>query len=234
VADTPFEAETFFSYDYVPEELGWRPRGDAEGPTQSLAEITEGRLFQRGANIYRTGDSAYMGRVAYSRGATLETGTRGSFFLNNYTTRARVDDPMAWDRQPRAILTGDIRHLGDAQDNPINRTISLAPRGELVYVRDDIPAGRQRYVKVLAPAPGEPVPARLAAGWRLATSEELIIRGLAGYLARNATAVVERMKLEGLELEDGTRTTSGSEIVKALAASLHVQPVITYALHERE
>jgi len=222
------------TFDYVPAELGWRLRDDIGGPTMSLESITEGRIFQRGPNLYRTGDSAYMGRVAYSSGATLEVGSRGSAFLNNYTTRARVDDPMAWDRQPRAILIGDITHLGDSAANPINRTISLAPRGELVYVREEIAAGRQRYVKVLAPAPGEPVPQRLAAGWRLATAEELLIRGVAGYLARNATAVVERAKLAGLTREDGTTTTNGSEIVHILAATLKVQPVITYALHERE
>ena len=205
-------------------------RDALSSPTMSLEEITEGRVFQRGPNIYRTGDSAYLGRVAYVRGATLERGNRGSIFLNNFAERARIDDPMAFDRQPRAIIQGDLSHLGDTSANPINRVISLAPHGELVYVRDEVASGKQRYVKVLAPAPGQPVAQVLVTGWRLATAEELLIRGVAGYLARNATAVLEKLRLEGLTREDGTVTTNGSEIVRILAANLSIQPVITYAL----
>lgn len=139
---------------------------------------------------------------------------------------------MASNRQPRLVITGDISHLGDSQEQQLNRIISLAPRGELVYVKDEIASGKERYVKQLTPAIGEQVPTRLATGWRLATSEELIVRGVAGYLARNAFAALEKFKMEGYALADGTVTTDGSAIVKAIAADISVQPVITYVLDE--
>lgn len=232
MVNQPDVPEQFDSFNYIPELQGWQRADSPSSDVLPLEVITEGRVFQRGPNLYRSGDSAYLGRVAYVRGATLERGSQGTFLLNNRVPRARVDDPMAVDRQPRLVISGDLTVLGDTVENPINRTISLAPRGELVYVKDDVPSGKERYAKTLAPAPGEPVPQRLVTGWRLATSEELILRGIAGYLARNATAVIERMKLAGLDLGDGTVTTSGSEIVRILAAQLDVSPVITYVLGE--
>lgn len=229
-----FEPEVFNTYVYDPERNAYYGGGYTREQPASLEELTDGKFFQRGPNLYRTGDSAYVGRVAYSRGATVEVGSQGSVLLNNRVERSRVDDPMAPDRQPRLVITGDITHLGDTQENPINRVISLAPRGELVYVKDDVPSGRERYSRQLAPAPGEPVPQRLVTGWRLATADEMVLRGVAGYLSRNAFAALDALKREGVERPDGTVTRNGSEIVRILAARLDVEPVITYALGERE
>lgn len=229
-----FEPEVFNTYAYDPESGGYYGGGYTREQPASIEELTNGKFFQRGPNLYRTGDSAYVGRVAFVRGTTLEVGTQGSVLLNNRVERSRIDDPMAADRQPRVVISGDLSALGDTQDNPINRVISLAPRGELVYVREDIPTGRERYSRQLAPLPGEPVPQRLVTGWRLATSEELLIRGVAGYLARNAFAALDALKREGVERPDGSVTTDGSEIVRILAARLDVQPVITYVLGEGE
>lgn len=223
-------AEFFTHYDYAPEVQGWLLSGQSITGAQSLESITEGRFFQRGPNIYRSGTSEYVGRVAFVRGATVEVGTGGTVLLNNAVPRSRVDDPLAPNRQPRLVVTGDISHLGDTVERALNRTISLAPRGELIYVDDNIASGKQRYSKQIAPFPGEPVPQRLVTGWRLATSEELIIRGVAGYLARNASAAMNAFKLGGFTKADGTTTTNGSEIVQAIAATLDVQPLITYIL----
>ncbi len=225
-------SEQFTHYTYVPESQGWLVAGGPPESAGPLEQITEGRFFQRGPNLYRSSDSGYVGRVAYVRGSVLEVGSQGSVLLSNTVPRARIDDPLGVDRQPRAVVTGDLGQLGDTTTVPINRIISLAPRGELVYVRDEITSGKERYVKVLTPARGEPVPQRLATGWRLATSEELLIRGVAGYLARNASAALEQWKIGGFTLADGTTTTNGSEIVNALAASLSITPVITYVLGE--
>lgn len=224
------QAEQFTHYTYVPSTGLWVVRGLPDEQAQPIEAITDGVIFQRGTNLYRTHLSEYVGRVAPVSGSILEVGSQGSILLSNAVARSRVDDPMAADRLPRLHVTGDISALGDSPTQPLNRIISLAPIGELVYVRDEVPAGKERYVKQLTPAAGEPVPQRLATGWRLATSEELILRGVAGYLARNASSALERWKLDGYTLPDGTVTTSGSEIVRALAASLVVQPLITYIL----
>jgi len=130
------------------------------------------------------------------------------------------------------VITGDITALGDTAENPINRTISLAPRGDLVYVNDAIGSGRARYQKVIAPAAGIRAPQRLSNGMRLATAEEMVIRGMAGYLARNAAAAVERAKIAGVDRGDGVLTTDGSEIVRILAANLQYETVITTVLGE--
>lgn len=224
------QAEQFTHYVYVPASRGWKIQGLPDESAADIEQITDGVIFQRGDNLYRTHLSEYVGRVAPVSGSILEVGSQGSILLSNAVPRSRVDDPMAADRLPRLSIVGDITALGDSPTNPINRIISLAPVGELVYVRDDVASGKERYSKQLTPAPGEPVPQKLVSGWRLATSEELILRGVAGYLARNAAAALERWKLEGYTLPDGTVTTDGSEIVKAVAASIQVQPLITYLL----
>lgn len=229
----PFQQAEYFSrYVYAPETQSWVLPGASLESGRSLEDITAGRVFQRGPNLYRAADSAYVGRVAYVRGSILEVGTQGSILLNNNVPRSRIDDPMSADRQPRAVVTGDITGLGDTPTSPLNRIISLAPRGELVYVKDELASGRERYSKQIAPVRGEPVAQRLVTGWRLATSEELLIRGVAGYLARNASVALERWKIGGYTKADGTTTTNGSEIVRDLAANLSVQPVITYVLGE--
>lgn len=224
------QAEQFTHYVYVSGLRAFKIRGLPDETAAPIEQVTNGIIFQRGDNLYRTYLSEYVGRVAPVSGSILEVGSQGSVLLSNGVPRSRVDDPMAADRLPRLAITGDITHLGDSVTNPINRIISLAPVGELVYVKDDVPSGKERYSKQLTPAAGEPVPQRLVTGWRLATSEELILRGVAGYLARNASSALERWKLEGYTLPDGTVTTSGSEIVRAVAASLTVQPLITYIL----
>lgn len=228
--DLSGQAETFAGFEYIPQQQGWRLRDTPSSAVRSLEDITFGAVFQRGPNIYRTGDSAYLGRVATVAGSTLEVGSMGTVLLNNRVPRSRVDDPLAVDRQPRAMVSGTLPGLGDVASLPINRVISLAPRGELVYVLDRPSEGLPKYQRVLAPAPGEPVPQRLSTGYRLATSEELLVRGVAGWLTRNASALVERLKLAGMEREDGTITNSGSEIVRLLALELDIQPVITYVL----
>lgn len=227
------QAEQFTHYQYVPSLRAWKVSGLPDESAASIEQVTQGVIFQRGDNLYRTYLSEYVGRVAPVSGSILEVGSQGSLLLSNSVPRSRVDDPMAADRLPRLSITGDITALGDSPTSPINRIISLAPIGELVYVKDDVPSGKERYVKQLTPSPGEPVPQRLATGWRLATSEELILRGVAGFLARNASAALERWKLEGYTLPDGTVTTDGSEIVKAVAASITVQPLVTYILSGR-
>ena len=224
--------EQFDRFTYDPTTQGWQQTDSPNLPTQSLEQVTDGAFFERGHNVYRASDSAYMGRVAYVSGAMIERGSRGSVLLNNVVPRSRVADPMSPNRQPRVVISGDLGHLGDSHSTPINRIISLAPQGELVYVNDAVASGKSRYQRMIAPAPGEPVPQRLVTGWRLATSEEMIVRGVAGWLARNATVAMERFKLDGMELPDGSLTTSGSEIVKALAANLSVTPVLTYVLGE--
>lgn len=230
--DDVLEAEQFDTYIWIPEEQAWRPINAPSATPESLEDVTSGTYFQRGANVYRSVDSAYVGRIAHVSGATIERGSQGTVLLNNRVPRHRIDDPMGADRQPRMVVTGDLTALGDTQENPINRIISLAPRGDLVYVNDQIGSGKARYQRVIAPAAGIPAPLRLSNGLRLATAEELVIRGLAGYFARNATAVIERAKLEGVDRGDGTKTIDGSEIVRILAASLEYDTVVTTILGE--
>lgn len=228
--DDILEAEQFDTYIWIPEEQAWRPVNAPSATPESLEDVTAGAFFQRGANVYRSVDSAYVGRIAHVSGSTIERGSQGTVLLNNRVPRHRIDDPMGADRQPRMVIKGDLTALGDTTENPINRVISLAPRGDLVYVNDAIGAGKARYQRVIAPAAGIAAPLRLSNGMRLATAEELIIRGLAGYLARNATAAIERAKLEGIDRGDGTKTIDGSEIVRILAANLEYETVVSYVL----
>ena len=230
--DNAPEAEQFDIFEWSPEEQAWRTVNAPSASPSTISDITSGAYFQRGANVYRAVDSAYVGRIAYVRGATIERGTQGTVLLNNRVPRAQVSQVMGGERQPRMVITGDITALGDTAENPINRTISLAPRGDLVYVNDAIGSGRARYQKVIAPAAGIRAPQRLSNGMRLATAEEMVIRGMAGYLARNAAAAVERAKIAGVDRGDGVLTTDGSEIVRILAANLQYETVITTVLGE--
>lgn len=135
---------------------------------------------------------------------------------------------------PRLYVQGDLTSLGETEGKPMNRVITLAPRGELIYVNDAIPSGKSRYTRLSAGIFGEGPIAQVNEFGRLATSEELIRRGVAGWLARNAIGAVERLKLTGITLPDGTTTVSGSEIVKAIAANISVTPIVTYVLSSLE
>jgi len=135
---------------------------------------------------------------------------------------------------PRLYVRGDLTALGETEGEPINRVITLAPRGELIYVNDRIPAGKARYSRLNAGIFGEGPIAEVNELGRLATSEELIRRGVAGWLARNAGAAVERLKLTGMTLPDGTTTVNGSDIVNAIAANISVTPIVTYVLSGAE
>lgn len=131
-------------------------------------------------------------------------------------------------------MRGNLAPFGDTAEQPINRIITLAPRGSVIYVNDEIPRGKQRYTRIDAGIFGEPGPPMTNEFGRLAGPEDLIRRGVAGWLARNAIGAVERLKLSGMTLPDGTTTVSGSEIVKAIAAQVSVTPIVTYVLQTAE
>ena len=112
------------------------------------------------------------------------------------------------------------------------RMITLAPRGSVIYVDDGKLPGKGAYTRVRSAIFGDMGPPTKNDLGRIATSEDLLIRGVAGWLSRNAPAAIERLKLGGFELPDGTITVSGSDIVRAIAANISVTPLVTYVIQE--
>lgn len=183
-----------------------------------------------GSNIHDMETGRIVGRVATSAGATMEVGSDGTVLLNNVVDKRRLTQVMGSDAIPRAYIEGDLSVFGATFPTDVSRTITLAPRGQVLYVDDSKRPGKGAYAGVRSAVFGAQGPPQTNSLGRIATSEDLLIRGVAGWLGRNAPSAIERLKLGGFTLPDGTQTISGSDIVRAIAANISVTPIVTYVL----
>lgn len=230
----PASEELFTHFQFHAPSGGFIEPGQSGEFVRSLHEITNGRLDMAGANIVDPATRRFIGRIANVSGASLDVGTAGTVLLNNNVPKSRLADAMGGDAIPRALIQGNLGVFGEAFPEDVNRTITLAPRGQVIYVDSTKLPGRSAYSRVRSAVFGEQGAPKSNQLGTLATSEELLVRGVAGWLSRNAPAAIERLKLDGFELPDGTVTVSGSDIVRAIAANISVQPVVTYVLIEGE
>lgn len=225
-----YEQELFDTFEYRAELGGFLLQGAPVGEVQSLRELTEGRFHMAGNAIVDSQRNRIIGNLSASRGATISRGTQGTIFLNNAVQESRLAESMGSRAIPRAMVSGDLSLLGVAAGETVNRMITLTPLGHLIYVNDAIPSGRARYTAIDAGVFGEVSPPLKNEFGRLATSEDLLKRGVAGWLSRNAPAAIDRLKQSGVTLDDGTVSTNGSDIVRAIAANITVTPILSYLL----
>lgn len=228
----PSDVESFTNWQYQPETDSFLIPGGSPETRSNLFELSGGTLRVVGGRVLDIETGRIRTTLSATRTTTLSIGNRGTIFVNRSASTRELVDAMGSERLPRVIIQGDLTNFGETVDAPINRMITLAPRGSLIYVNDAIPSGKARYTRIDAGVFGDAPPPKANEFGRLATAEDLVRRGIAGWLARNAASAVERLKIDGYVLPDGTTTISGSEIVAAIAATLTVTPIITYILQE--
>lgn len=197
-----------------------------------MQTISEGRFLQRGNNILDSQTGRIRGRISTVRGAFLEVGNRGTLLVNNYRSLRDALDVRISKSLPRAEIQGTIALPDGTILEPTQRIMSLTGRDKVVYINDQATTSRQRYATFSRGIFGEAGPPLQNEFGRLARPEELLQRSLAGWLTRNAQSFLDRAKLTGITLPDGTTTTNGSEIVHAIALNLTVNALITYILSE--
>lgn len=226
------QAELFDTHVYLPGRGGFRLREAPSADVRSLRDITGGKFDLFGSAIVDTQTRRFVGNISSQSETNVSVGTRGTILLHNVVQQHRLQDVMGTRAIPSAIISGDLTGLGVETGDTVNRMITLAPRNSLIYVDQSKPAGKGRYTRIDAGVFGDIPPPLVNEFGRLATSGELMVRGVAGWLSRNAPAALDRLKLGGYTLPDGTTTTVGSEIVKAIAANISVVPMVTYVLSE--
>lgn len=222
----------FTNFDYQSESGGFLQPGLPPEFTRSLLELSGGRLRVSAHNIVDTGTNRFVGRLAANSGATLSVGTDGTILLNNVVTRQRLREVMGTNAIPRALVTGDLAAFGSAFPSDINRTITLAPMGQVIYVDESRLPGKAAYSRVNTDVYGEGGPPLRNSLGTLATAEQLLIRGVAGWMSRNAPAAIDRLKLQGVTMPDGRVSVNGSDIIRAIAANISVTPIVTYVIQE--
>jgi hypothetical protein len=224
----------FTHFDYQSESDSWLEPGLPSEFARSLYDLSGGSLRTAGGNIVDSATHRIVGRISIQSGASLSVGTDGTILLNNVTTKSRLREVMGTDAIPRAIVSGDLSVFGAAFPADINRTITLAPRGQVIYVDSSRLPGKSAYSRVNMAVYGDMgAPSSNSLG-TLATADQLLIRGVAGWMSRNAPAAIDRLKLQGVQLPDGTTSTNGSDIIRAIAANISVTPVVTYVIQEGE
>lgn len=205
-------------------------RGAPDEQVQTLQELTNGGFRMAGNAIVNAESNRIVGNISRSGGAIISRGTRGTVFLNNIVDRNVLSQASRRGATARAIVQGDLSLLGVQASEDVNRMITLAPHGSVLYVNESIPSGKGRYTAIDAGVFGEIGPPMTNEFGRLATPNDLLTRGVAGWLSRNAPAALDRLKQSGVTLPDGTTTVNGSDIVRAIAANISVTPILTYLL----
>lgn len=226
------DAVIFTHYEYSSDLGGFLQPGEPDQYVRSLAGITGGAYVQRGRGIIDTATNRFVGSIATSSGASIDVGTDGTILLNNRVSKSTLRDAMGTNAIPRAIVTGDLAAFGSAFPADINRTITLAPAGQVIYVdRSKLP-GKGAYSRVNMAVFGEAGPPLKNSLGELITADEMLTRGVAGWLGRNAPGAIDRLRLQGVQMPDGTTSVSGSDIVRAIAANISVTPVVTRIIRE--
>lgn len=220
----------FTHYEYQSESGGFLEPGLPPEFTRSLEDLSGGRFRLAGSGILDTTTHRFVGSISTREGSSIELGTDGTVLLNNVVQVSRLREVMGTNAIPRAIVQGDLSPFGAAFPSDINRTITLAPQAAVIYVNDSVASGKGRYTRVDSAVYGEAGPPLTNSLGRLATSRDLLVRGVAGWLSRNAPEAVDRLKLQGVTMPDGKTSTNGSDIVRAIAANISVTPVITHML----
>lgn len=220
----------FTHYEYQPEVHAFLEPGLPPEFARSLLDLSGGKLDLAGRAIVDTTTHRFVGSLSGRGGSSIEVGTDGTVLLNNVVSRARLREVMGTSAIPRAIVQGDMSVFGTAFPADINRTITLAPQGSVIYVNDAVPSGKGRYSRVDTAVYGDMGPPLTNSLGRLANAQDLLVRGVAGWLSRNAPAAVDRLKLQGVQMPDGSTSVNGSDIVRAIAANISVTPVVTYVL----
>lgn len=224
------EQELFDRFEYRPELGGFLLAGSPSDQVQTLESLSGGDFRLSGGSIIDTSRNRIIGNLSASRGAIVLRGTQGTTLLSNIVDKSRLQSAMGSHAMPAALIEGDLSLLGIGADQEVNRYVTLAPRNSVIYVDDAIPSGKARYHRLDVGIFGDaPVPLTSSLG-RLATADDLLVRGVAGWLSRVAPAIVNRTKLTGVTLPDGKTTTNGSEIVRAIAANISITPLVTYVL----
>lgn len=224
----------FTHYEYQADSGAFLEPGLPPEFARSLEDLSAGKLRLAGRAIVDTETHRFVGSISLAGGSSIELGTDGTILLNNAVQASRLREVMGTSAIPRAIVTGDLSSFGGAFPADINRTITLAPQGAVIYVNDSVASGKGRYTRVDSAVYGEAGPPMTNSLGRLATSRDLLTRGVAGWLSRNAPQAVDRLKLQGVTLPDGKTSTNGSDIVRAIAANISVTPIITYLLRSGE
>lgn len=224
----------FTHYAYQPESGGFLEPGLPSEFTRSMEELTNGLYRLAGRAIVDTQTHKFVGSVSTREGSSIEVGTDGTILVNNVVDVSRLREVMGSRALPRAIVQGDLSVFGSAFPVDINRTITLAPQGAVLYVNDSVASGKGRYTRVDSAVYGEQGPPLTNSLGRLATSRDLLVRGVAGWLSRNAPGAIDRLKLQGVTLPDGKTSTNGSDIVRAIAANISVTPIVTNILREAD
>lgn len=226
------DAVQFTHFEYDPEAGGFLEPGQPSEFAASLHEITLGQYAQAGSAVIDTETGRIVSNISRRGGTSLDIGTDGTILLNNVVTKAQLRNVMGTSAIPRALVTGDLGVLGAGLPTDVNRTITLAPQGQVIYVdRSKLP-GKGAYSRVNTEVFGDGGPPLKNSLGELITADEMLVRGVAGWLSRNAPGVVDRLKLQGVKMPDGTTSVSGSDIVRAIAANISVTPVVTRVLRE--
>lgn len=226
------DAVLFTHYQYDPEVGGFIEPDQSSEFAYSLHELSGGRLVQQGSAIIDVDTHRIIGNVATKSGASIDVGTDGTILLNNNVSKSGLRAAMGTNAIPRAIIEGDLTALGGAFPENVNRTVTLAPQGQVIYVDETKLPGKGAYNRVNMAVFGEGGPPLSNSLGTLITPEQMLIRGVAGWLSRNAPGAIDRLKLQGVQMPDGTTSISGSDIVRAIAANITVQPVVTRVLSE--
>lgn len=220
-------------FEYDPQQDGWIDPAAPELPARSLAEITDNRFTTRGTQVFYqqlAGDQyeirQYVGQVGYAAGSSIVVARDGGVYLTNLKPRYELDQESGNSMWFQGVVTGDVE-LPDGTRIPIaNERVTLAPEGELVYVRTVGAGAGQDFAR-----PGD---ARLSAGgWRPATPSELLDRGRIGYLVKN---FADQLRAFGNSADGQAEGLSGRDlygVARWVAARIDIRGALTTDLTAR-
>lgn len=224
------DLETFSRWEYLPDQQAFAVPGTDPSTALGITELTNGRVKQRGNILQDASTGRIVGNIAPRSGTTLEVGSQGTILLNNFRPLEDVLDIRRTPAIARVEIRGNIVTPSGQIFQPQQRMVTLQGNRKVTYVDDRPPITAKSFTVLDRGIFGEVGPPQTNQYGRIATATELLQRALLGWVVKNGAAAIDRLKITGMDIGDGTISTNGSEIAKAIAASVEVSPVVTYIL----
>lgn len=205
----------------------WIDPTDPTGEPRTLEDVTEGRFTQRGDQVFyqepRAGGNEirqYVGTVARSAGSSVTVTNDGGVFLTNMKPRYELDQESAPNTWVQGVIQGDVQLPTGEVLNLSGDRVTLAPEGELVYVRSARTGQRSDFAR-----PGD---TRLQeGGFRPATPQELLDRGRVAYLVNNFADELRAFGNSDAAAEAGLRAGDVYGIARWVAANIEILGSVT-------
>lgn len=196
-----------------------------------LSDLTNGTLSASGGFIRETATGRIIQSIPIEYPPTLSIMPEGQALFRRETSRTALNTPTASESRYGAVGTADLV-LPSGETRSVDLSPWLSGEGERVLVKEASQPGEEyRFQRVhMFDEAGNQIEPEVPPGYRFATPEEALHRGMARELIDHYADVLKEMVDLGMTDQNGAPITSLYEAAIYVSTELDVNPYLSAIL----